>query len=154
MKIIMTLSTLAFGLALLAQTSTEKEVLKTIVDGNQYTMKNLTGPGDGISKNGSLEFWSSGGLLQEVPPNDTGGSWDVFKIYPKHIQVITLVEGQAAVAMYYSEGSLQPKGGALASHYLTRVMEVYVKEDGKWKLRAAHWSPITGGGGTTQTAIE
>ena len=154
MKTVVTFSLFVFALSLLAQTSTEKEVEKTIVDGNQYTMKNLVGPGDGVSKHGSLEFWSSGGLLQEVPPNDTAGAWDVFNVYPKHIQVITLVEGQAAVAMYYSEGSLQPKGGALASHYLTRVMEVYVKEDGKWKLRAAHWSPITGGGGTTQTAVE
>ena len=39
-------------------------------------------------------------------------------------------------------------------HYLTRVMAVFVKEDGAWKIRAAHWSPLTGGKGTSQTAID
>ena len=29
--------------------------------------------------------------------------------------------------------------------------QVFVKEGGKWKIRSSHWSPISGGSGTTQT---
>ena len=30
----------------------------------------------------------------------------------------------------------------------------YYNEDGKWKVRASHWSPIQGGSGTSQTSTE
>ena len=73
---------------------------------------------------------------------------------PKHIKVVTLVENQAAVAMYYSEGSFQETGQKPVSHYMTRVTDVYVKEGGKWKLRAAHYSPIAAGQGTQQTSVD
>ena len=73
-------------------------------------------------------------------------------IMAKDIEVATVVPGQAAVATYYAEGSLQAKGAAAVSNYLTRVTLVFVKERrGEWKRRAAHWSPIVGGAGTTQT---
>ena len=75
-------------------------------------------------------------------------------IMAKDIEVATVVPGQAAVATYYAEGSLQAKGAAAVSNYLTRVTVVFVKEDGAWKRRAAHWSPIIGGAGTNQTAID
>ena len=68
--------------------------------------------------------------------------------------MIELPGGEAAVAMYYSEGSMQVTGGPLVSHYLTRVLQVFVKEDGKWVVGAAHWSPVAGGSGTTQTSLD
>jgi len=34
------------------------------------------------------------------------------------------------------------------------VTQVYVKENGKWKVRAAHWSPIAGGSGTNQNSLD
>jgi hypothetical protein len=37
---------------------------------------------------------------------------------------------------------------------MTRVTEVYVNEGGKWKVRAAHYSPIAAGSGTKQTAVD
>ena len=46
----------------------------------------------------------------------------------KDIEVATVVPGQAAVATYYAEGSLQAKGAAAVSNYLTRVTLVFVKE--------------------------
>ena len=64
------------------------------------------------------------------------------------------LEGQAAVAMYYTEGRFKAKGGAAVDNYLTRATQVYVKENGKWKVRAAHWSPIAGGSGTNQNSID
>ena len=136
-----------------AQSETEKEVKQTILEAIEYINKNLTARPDDHSQRGALEFWSSGGLLQEIAPGvPAGGPWEVFNIQPKHIKVIALVEGQAAVAYYYWEGSMKPKGSPAVNNYLTRVSQVFVKEDGKWRIRSSHWSAITGGLGTTQTA--
>lgn len=138
-----------------AQSETEKEVMQAILHTNAYTKEHLKGPEDDYSSKGSLEFWSSGGLLQEIPPG--GGpdpGMDSYSVDVKHIRIITLVEGQAAVAHYYAEGSMKPKGSAAVPHYLTRVTQVFVKEDGKWKVRASHWSPIAGGSGTSQSALD
>jgi hypothetical protein len=138
-----------------AQSATEREITQLILDNNEYSNTNLKDVADSYSKAGALEFWSSGGLMQQVPPG--GGQprdWEVFSLEAKHIHVITLVEGEAAVAQYYSEGAMKPKGSPLVPHYLTRVTEVYVKEDGKWKVRAAHWSAVTGGSGTSQTSLD
>ena len=136
-----------------ADPATEAEVKKHIMDNNAYTIKEQKSPGGQVSKEGSLEFWSSGGLLQEVPPADEVEEFDAFRLKPKHIRVITLVPGKAAVAMYYSEGSIDRKNSAAVPNYLTRATQVFVKEDGKWKLRAAHWSPIASGAGTSQTSV-
>lgn len=137
-----------------AQSETEKEVTQTILESYEYTNKTLRDrPGD-YSQHGALEFWSSGGLLQEIPPNGSSEEYDAINIRPKHIKVITLVEGQAAVAHFYSEGSMKPKGSPVVNNYLTRVTQVYVKEEGKWKVRSSHFSAITGGSGTTQMAQE
>lgn len=49
---------------------------------------------------------------------------------------------------------MSPKGSSPVDHYMTRVLEVYVKEDGKWVSVAAHWSPIAAGAGTSQTSVD
>ena len=145
---------MSFGSALAhADAATEKEVMQTIIDSNNYTKKNLKGVGDEYSKEGATEFWSSGGLMQQISANGRPGEWVSFNIDVKHIQVTTLVPGQVAVAHYYSEGSMQPKGSPAVNNYRTRASQVFVKEDGKWKVRASHWSAITGGAGTSQTAL-
>lgn len=135
-----------------AQSTTEEEVTQAIIDGSAYSRANLKTEPDSYSSEGALEFWSSGGLLNEVSSEGDVQEFDAFSLTPKHIRVITLVEGQAAVAHYYSEGTLAPKGAAPVSHYLTRVSQVMVKEDGKWKIRSSHWSAVTGGSGTSQAA--
>jgi hypothetical protein len=136
-----------------AESETEQEVKQTILEEIEYFNKNLTGRPDDYSQHGALEFWSSGGLLQEIAPGAiAGGPWEVFNIQAKHIKVIALVEGQAAVAHYYWEGSMKPKGSPAVNNYLTRATQVFVKEDGKWRIRSSHWSAVAGGSGTTQTA--
>ena len=137
-----------------ADEATEQEVIKALMDGNAYTKKNLKDEVDTVSKDGSLEFWSSGGFLQEVKPGSNPDEYESVNIDAKHIHVITLVPGKVAVAQYYSEGSMTPKGSAAVSSYRTRATQVFVKEDGKWKVRAAHWSPIASGSGTSQTAVD
>ena len=134
-----------------AQSDTEKEVTQTIVASNEYSNKNLKNSPDDYSAKGALEFWSSGGLLQEIAPGGRADEYDSISIKPKNIRVLTLVEGQVAVANYYAEGSMKPKGSPAVNHYMTRVTQVFVKEAGKWKVRSSHWSPIAGGSGTSQT---
>jgi len=107
-----------------------------------------------ISKLGSKEFFSSGGLLNDIDRASTGNAFDIFEGTRKHIEVIVLVEGQAAVAHFYQEAMMQPKGLPAVPNYRTRVTQVYVKEDGGWKIRAAHWSPLVGGAGTSQTVVK
>jgi hypothetical protein len=103
---------------------------------------------DGVSKHGAMQFWSSGGLMLMSMPDDPPIEYESFSVHAKHIEVIRLSDDAAAV-LYYAEGSMQPKGRPVVPRYLTRVMEVYVLEDGAWKSRAGHWSPLQGGGGTS-----
>ena len=137
-----------------ADEATEEAVKKAIIDGNEYAKENLKDQEDTVSDDGSLEFWSSGGFLQRVSADDEPTQYESINIDAKHIHVITLVPGKIAVAQYYSEGSMSPEGSAAVSNYRTRATQVMVKEYGKWKVRAAHWSPIAGGLGTSQTAVD
>lgn len=133
---------------------TAGEIRALIEESTAYTKTNLKDAPDAISSQGSLQFWSSGGLLQTVSSGVEPSTYEQFSLTPKHINVVTLVEGQAAVAMYYSEGSYTESGGEAVDHYMTRITEAYVKEDGEWKLRAAHYSPIAAGQGTANTAVD
>lgn len=138
----------------LAAADTAEEIKTVIQEQMAYANKNLKDAPDTVSEEGALQFWSSGGLMQWVPSDAPDTEYDFQSLTPKHVKVITLVEGQAAVAMYYTEGGFQAKGGQPVPNYLTRVTEVYVKEGGTWKVRAAHWSPIAGGSGTNQNSID
>ena len=129
------------------------EVKKQIISSSEYLSKNKRSVND-YSKEGGIEFWSSGGLMHEIDPNGRPEIYDYANVKPKHIEVIVLVPGKAAVAMYYSEGAMKPKGSPAVSHYMTRVTQAFVKEGGKWKVRASHWSPIQGGAGTSQTSVD
>jgi len=53
----------------IAETEVEKEVKQLILDDNACALKNLEDKAKMISKNGSLEFWSSGGLLHSLKQN-------------------------------------------------------------------------------------
>ena len=137
----------------IAETEVEKEVKQLILDDNAYALKNLKDKAKMISKKGSLEFWSSGGLLQSLQQNAKVREFDTYNLHPKHIKVIE-VSAKTAIALYYIEGNYQQKESENNANYLTRVMQVFVKEEGGWKIRAGHWSPLTGGKGTTETAVQ
>ena len=150
-------SALLAGAALspaVALADTAAEITAEIVNASADVRKNLKDADNSISSKGSLQFWSSGGLVQSVGNDTPGSSYDSFSLTPKHIQIVVLEEGRSAVAMYYSEGSFQETGGTPVAHYMTRVTEAYVKEDGEWKVRAAHYSPIAAGSGTPDTAVD
>ena len=130
------------------------EIKAMIMADNDYVRANLKDQQAGVSKHGSVEFWSSGGLMQWSAPDGPLTEYDKFTITAKHIKVIELPGGESAVAMYYSEGTMARKGAPAVTNYFTRVTQVFVKEDGEWVVRAAHWSPVQGGSGTNQTAVE
>ena len=136
-----------------AEMSDAEELKKVIYERSKWSNENNQNFPGAVSEDGSLEFWSSGGLMQYVPADAEGAGYASININPKHVKVIPLAEGVAA-AMYYSEGSMKRQDGSEVSHYLTRVLQVFVKEGDTWKVRAAHWSPVAGGSGTTQTALD
>ena len=130
-----------------------EDVKQSIEDSFTYLNKMKKSLND-YSKDGALEFWSSGGLLQTIDPSGRPETYDEISLTPKHIEVVVLAPGKAAAAMYYSEGNLKPKGSDSVGHYLTRVSQTFVKEGGEWKTRTSHWSPVKGGYGTSQTSQE
>ena len=136
-----------------ADSTTEQEIKDLILENNAYIKEELIGKEDTLSSEGSLEFWSSGGLLHKLSPELAPQEFESYAIDVKHIHVVTMVPGKAAVAQYYSEGAMDPKNGPAVHGYRTRATQVFVKEDGKWKIKAAHWSPIAGGSGTSAVSV-
>jgi hypothetical protein len=129
------------------------EIKATIQANYSFATENLADNPEETSAAGSLAFWSSGGLIQEVSRDDAPERYVYMNLVPKHIQVISLADG-AAVAQFYVEGSYQPRNGDPVTHYLTRATQVFVREEGEWRVRAAHFSPVTGGSGTHVTAVK
>ena len=137
-----------------ATADTRAEIRNVILEGLSYTNKHGTGVPGTIADEGSVEFWSSGGLMQMVTNTNSDEQFEYFNGSAKHIEVIVLVEDEAAVAQYYQEASMKPVGSAPVPNYRTRVTEVFIKSEGRWRRRAAHYSPLVGGSGTSQTQTQ
>ena len=150
-------SALALTLSVLSSTvmaDTATEVRQVILDHLAHMNQELNQDPMRLSKDGSKEFFSSGGLLNHLDRTSGGNTFEMFEGSIKHIEVVVLVEGQAAVAHFYQEAMMKPTGLPVVPNYRTRVTQIFVKEEGGWKIRAAHWSPLMGGAGTSQTVIK
>ena len=150
-------SALALTLSVLSSTvmaDTATEVRQVILDDLAHMNQELNQDPMRLSKDGSKEFNSSGGLLNHLERTSGGNTFEMFEGSIKHIEVVVLVEGQAAVAHFYQEAMMKPTGLPAVPNYRTRVTQIFVKEEGDWKIRAAHWSPLMGGAGTSQTVIK
>ena len=150
-------SALALTVCVLSSTvmaDTATEVRQVILDDLAHANQELEQDPMRLSKDGSKEFFSSGGLLNHLERTSGGNTFEMFEGSIKHIEVVVLVEGQAAVAHFYQEAMMQPTGLPAVPNYRTRVTQIFVKEEGGWKIRAAHWSPLMGGAGTSQTVIK
>ena len=150
-------SALALTPCVLASTvmaDTATEVRQVILDDLAHANQELNQDPMRLSKDGSKEFFSSGGLLNHLDRTSGGNTFEMFEGSIKHIEVVVLVEGQAAVAHFYQEAIMKPTGLPVVPNYRTRVTQVFVKEEDGWKIRAAHWSPLMGGAGTSQTVIK
>ena len=152
-------SSLALTLTLSALSSTvmadtASEVRQVVLDQIAHMNQELNQDPMRLSKDGSKEFFSSGGLLNHLDRTSGGNTFEMFEGSIKHIEVVVLVEGQAAVAHFYQEAMMKPTGLPVVPNYRTRVTQIFVKEEGGWKIRAAHWSPLMGVAGTSQTVIK
>jgi hypothetical protein len=138
-----------------AQQSTgQQEVRQAIWDSYNYSKENMADAPGTYSSEGAREFWSSGGLLQVVPADSPLNEYDSFSLTPKHIRIMMLADDQVAVAHFYAEGAFKVKGQPAVTDYMTRATQVFVKENGAWKVRSSHFSPIMGGSGTPQRSVE
>ena len=149
-------SALALTLSVLSSTviaDTTTEVRQAVLDHLAHMNQELNQDPMRLSKDGSKEFFSSGGLLNHLDRTSGGNTFEMFQGSIKHIEVVVLVEGQAAVAHFYQEAMMQPTGLPAVPNYRTRVTQIFVKEEGDWKIRAALWSTLMGGAGTSQTVI-
>jgi hypothetical protein len=156
MKILLNTLIIAFVLSTSAfsQTNSVTNEIKALILEDQRIANESNEQILNYSEQGALEFWSSGGLLHTMTNDLQVNRFDDISLQAKHIEVISVANGEAAVAMYYNEGSLKPLNGASVSHYLTRITQVFVKENDKWVVVAAHYSPVTGGSGTSQSSVE
>jgi len=156
MKILLNTLIIAFVLSTSAfsQTNSVTNEIKALILEDQRIANESNEQILNYSEQGALEFWSSGGLLHTMTNDLQVNRFDDISLQAKHIEVISIANGEAAVAMYYNEGSLKPLNGASVSHYLTRITQVFVKENDKWVVVAAHYSPVTGGSGTSQSSVD
>ena len=148
----LTLTLSVLSSTVMADTATE--VRQVVLDHMAHMNQELNQDPMRLSKDGSKEFFSSGGLLNHLDRTSGGNTFEMFEGSIKHIEVVVLVEGQAAVAHFYQEAMMKPTGLPAVPNYRTRVTQIFVKEEGDWKIRAAHWSPLMGGAGTSQTVIK
>ena len=94
-----------------------------------------------------MEFWSSRGLIHEIRTKDRPKKYDLINVFPKQINVISLVPGKAVVAF-------RPKGYSNVSNYTIRVTQLFVEECGGWKVGTVKWSLAQSGSGKSQTLME
>ncbi len=135
--------------AAVGQASVENAVRQTILDQYAFGRENLRDSEGVYSRDGSVVFRSSGGLLQQTPTDAPLSEYEFNTLTPKHMTV-TLLSAEAAVVHMYVEGGFQVEA---VPNYLVRATLVMVLEGGEWKERAAHWSPIQGGTGTNEPAV-
>ena len=149
--VLSTLCLLVLSSAAVAQPETAAviaEVEKAIHDNFANMHENLRSDRSSLSKDGSHDFWSNGGPMRWTDPKAIPDEFEQFDVTARDIKVIPLADG-VAVALFYGQGALKPKGRPAVPNYHTRVMGVYVEEDGRWKQRAIHYSPVAGGAGTS-----
>ena len=125
----------------------EKEVLSAL---NKYFDARNAEDYDTVvaltSKTGSLDTNSDGSFHK---PNNvmTAEDWEnssqggVTKV---HYPEATQISKDVVHVRFYSEGMVGDDGNM--SDYRTRVTMNWVKEDSKWVLRSAHYSPASYGG--------
>jgi len=129
------------------------EMSRAIEDRIEYVFRYWRNKHRGLAgTNGLHVFNSNGGMLAHNSPVQVV-EFPVSTVQPRDVHVVPLVDGEAAVAFYYAEGSLQVKGGALVPNYRTRVSQTFVKEFGRWHCKTEHWSKLAGAQGVQPAQV-
>ena len=97
------------------------------------------------SKAGTLDTNSDGSFQkplnqQTISGRKKSGEAMTQYFYPE----ATAISADVVHVRFYSEGMVGPKDNM--SDYRTRVTMNWIKEDGNWVLRSAHYSPASYGG--------
>ena len=82
----------------------KEDIINQILAENNYANKNNKTM-DIYSKDGALEFWSSGGLLNKVGIEGRVNEFDSFNMNIKHVEIVILVPKKAAVCLLYTSPS-------------------------------------------------
>ena len=69
-----------------------------------------------------------------------------FNFKPRYIKIDVLEKDRVAIAYYYLVGSYSINGQE-KNDYRTRVSQVFVKEEGGWKIKSGHFTPLYSGSG-------
>ena len=69
-----------------------------------------------------------------------------FNFKPRYIKIDVLEKDRVAIAYYYLVGSYSINGQE-KNDYRTRVSQVFVKEEGVWKIKSGHFTPLYSGSG-------
>ena len=69
-----------------------------------------------------------------------------FNFNPRYIKIDVLEKDRVAIAYYYLVGSYSINGQE-KNDYRTRVSQVFVKEEGGWKIKSGHFTPLYSGSG-------
>ena len=103
------ISALALTISIVSSTvmaDTATEVRQVVLEQIAHMNQELTQDPMRLSKDGSKEFFSSGGLLTYLDRTSGGNTFEMFQGSIKHIEVVVLVEGQAAVVHFYQEAMM------------------------------------------------
>ena len=94
------------------------------------------------NSNGTFFYAEEKPSLEEITEN-LAGEYDVAVMHPNAVALSDTV----VLARYYLEGSMSV-GDVSVNNYRTRVTHIWVKEDGEWKSKSWHFSPLHNGGTT------
>jgi len=127
-------------------TSAEKDVLKALGEYNEArNTRDFKKVIAMSSKSGTLDTNSDGSFHKSLTMQTIQGwakSSDAITqyFYPEATQI----SDDVVYVRFYSEGMVGSDGKM--SDYRTRVTMNWVKEDGKWVVKSAHYSPASYGG--------
>lgn len=145
------LASAAFSVAAMADnhSSATDKVLELVEthwearNNNDYkTQRDLMSKGTHYHANSSgTFFYAEARPSLEALEEDLAGNYDVTVMYPNAVQLSETV----ILSRYYLEGQIEAEGTTV-NNYRTRVSHIWVMEDGKWKSKSWHFSPLHAGG--------
>jgi hypothetical protein len=108
----------------------------------QYRMMSAEGT-LGANSNGTFFTNDERGTLEELEEDMSNiASSEVEVRYPEAYELSDSV----ILVRYYLEGPIEFANGTRQPNYRTRVTHILVQEDGGWKTRSWHFSPLHNGG--------